>query len=117
MIKKIEMATRLLYNGPLSSEFESMALYKILHCVNIKYSTNHTQVTVGCWQTPLNQFINEKKSVLLFSCPFNHNTHFGHPSKVDMVKRASMPLRMLSKFRSALAHSRLQTSISCNAPS
>lgn len=44
MIKKIEMATRLLYTGPSSSEFESMALYNILHHVNIKYETNYTQV-------------------------------------------------------------------------
>lgn len=44
-------------------------------------------------------------------------THFGHPSKVEMVNRASMPLRMLSKFRSALVHSLFWTSISWSAPS
>lgn len=57
------------------------------------------------------------KNYLVFSCTFNDNTHFGHPSKVDMVKRASMPLRMLSKLRSELVHSLLRSSISCNAPS
>lgn len=44
-------------------------------------------------------------------------THFGHPSKVEMVKRANMPLRMLSKFSSELVHSLVWTSISWSAPS
>lgn len=60
MIKKIEMATRLLYNGPSSSEFESMALYNILHHVNIKYKTNKYEHVI-CWQASLNHFIDKKK--------------------------------------------------------
>lgn len=44
-------------------------------------------------------------------------THFGHPSNVEMVKSASMPLKMLSKLSSELVHSLLRTSISWSAPS
>lgn len=44
-------------------------------------------------------------------------SHFGHPSNVETVKRASIPLRILSKLSSELIHSLLRTTISCSAPS
>lgn len=122
IIKKIEMATRLLYTGPLSSKLESMALQSILEKdINHKikrytHKLKHKLVPTHLYQKQYwnwyNSDIFSLQDLFIKDIHYHMITHFGHPSNVEMVKRASMPLNTLSKFRSELVHSLLWTSTS-----
>lgn len=122
MMKKIEMATRLLYTGPLSSKFESMALYSSLEEMvqkrDVTHTHTHTLIQRSICLTVV--LLPAERSVFEWAwCTDAEQiiAHFGQPSKVEIVKSASIPLRMLSKFSSELVHSLLRTSISWSAPS
>lgn len=89
----------------MSTAFESIALYRIL----LKMSEGRFCVkhVLDWWNNVIWVQLKEEENRRRFS-----HTHSGQPSNVEMVKRASMPFRTLSKLKSLLTQMRWWTSMS-----